>query len=330
MIQFGNSSVADVKYGSQQIAKVCKGADVIWEKNGMLELTWGDDFYIALGIAPNGQNNFNTTSAKSGYGFYMRGSTSTVSRVLFEPGIFDTATYGSKKTFEYFGNFETNGTTKNTVKTSSGKAFNAYRVLEFPFPVYIQSVTMYEPGDANIASIPKRVNATFSGRKDSGATAWISTTVPIKSGAIRVTSDSSVAESTLYSWDIFANISNRQYINDDTRQFMHYANVNSSSQTLIQTFYDALYDSYTNSALTGTAIRKVGISMKKLGTGDISYDSFETPSSNTNTIWQIGPARWLVKFRVLASDYYAWKTQWGLSVGNNYNNTGDLVAVLPY
>ena len=34
MIQFGNSSVADIKFGSRQISKVYRGADLIWEKSG--------------------------------------------------------------------------------------------------------------------------------------------------------------------------------------------------------------------------------------------------------------------------------------------------------
>ena len=40
MIQSGSSSIADVKFGSQQIAKVCYGSDLVWEKDVWEEHTF--------------------------------------------------------------------------------------------------------------------------------------------------------------------------------------------------------------------------------------------------------------------------------------------------
>lgn len=41
MIKSQNTSIADVKYGSQQLVKICKGTDLVWEKDGWMTLKIG-------------------------------------------------------------------------------------------------------------------------------------------------------------------------------------------------------------------------------------------------------------------------------------------------
>lgn len=84
MIQFGNSSVADIKFGSRQISKVYRGADLIWEKSG-------DWIAVRIGggaadpvnnLILAGENGLRTTDADypspasfSFYGFYIQPGT---------------------------------------------------------------------------------------------------------------------------------------------------------------------------------------------------------------------------------------------------------------
>ena len=69
MIQFGNSSVGDVKFGSQQIAKVCYGSDLVWEKDSWTALHIGDDCILSTFLTGSGTGK---ATANGGSGeFYL-------------------------------------------------------------------------------------------------------------------------------------------------------------------------------------------------------------------------------------------------------------------
>ena len=299
MIYAGGSAIADIKFGSRQIAKVYHGGDAIWEKSGMLELTWGDDFYLSL--------TSGSGTTRSGYGFTMRtdpnGRFDFMTRV--KPAV-DDGTY-SKPTFEQFSYEPPNGTTKNSL----GSNVIPYFVMQFPFDVYLQEIRIYDVGDRDMENAtPHRVDFYPN---DINSTAWKMTSINVLKAVIRTTPDPDKGENIDYrrtqgNWDVYASFSGRQYNNDSSRQFMYY-NLNHE-----QVFGDALYDSFTNAGMTETAIRKLIIDPDMSSAG--FNGALDKPDSSTGTIWGLGYGRVFIRFKVARADYEAWKTQYASALAS--------------
>ena len=134
MIQYGNSSVTDMKYGSQQIAKVCQGADVIWEKNGWTELRIGDDFVISTftdtrATTSGGDKIQDNAYGPAGFHLLVNPFGNTVLNA------FD----GNPATYCEVSNSDYAYTSSNHLK------------LTFPFEVILQSVTIVDETAAKSA-----------------------------------------------------------------------------------------------------------------------------------------------------------------------------------
>ena len=134
MIQYGNSSVTDVKYGSQQIAKVCQGADVIWEKNGWTELHIGDDFVIST---------FTDTRAKSDGGDKIQNNVYNPAGFYFLQNPFGNTVLNA---------FDGNPATYCEVSNSDyAYTSSNHLMMQFPFEVILQSVTIVDETAAKSA-----------------------------------------------------------------------------------------------------------------------------------------------------------------------------------
>lgn len=146
MIQSGSSSIADVKFGSQQIAKVCYGSDLVWEKDSWTALHIGDDCILSTFLTGSGTGK---ATANGGSGeFYLYDN-------IFSPilNVFD----GDENTSA----FNTNNTSK------------PYFVITFPFLVKVQSITIIDAPNKGIISgyvsySPKRYSNGFISPSDAG------------------------------------------------------------------------------------------------------------------------------------------------------------------
>lgn len=327
MIQFGSFAIADVKLGSRQIAKVCKGSEVIWEKNGMLEMTWGDDFYLPLRIGTSAANSNCAgfvLASKSGYGglqwatgISQNPQQRTPSMRYFLPPVVSNAY--SKPTFERLSYFNTNGTTKNKVVDSSSNPVDLAICLSLPFTAYLQEVRIYDPGDSDTGNA--KPQNTIYYRTDTYNSSWESTTVPVKNGAIRTIFDTDStnravlpSQSNLNTWNLYGTINGRNYHVDTQRQFMYYSVDPDNATGSKQTFGNALYDSYTNSQMVDTPFNRIAIDPAVVG--KLGNDAYDTPTSNNSTVWTIGYGRIFIRFKVLATDYYAWKAQYANDIAD--------------
>lgn len=108
MINLGNNSIVDMKYGSQQIAKAYHGSDMVWEKD--------DGIYVF----PN--SSAKLTSNKS-LGFVCN----------------QTQVNGAHKAWKAFDN--SLNTAFCGLDNSQDRIF-----IAFPFPIVIKSITIFDKG----------------------------------------------------------------------------------------------------------------------------------------------------------------------------------------
>lgn len=300
MIQFDNASVADIKYGSQQVDKVYYGSTLVWEKNRMLEMTWGDDFYVPLltGTASTNSNGFGFFNySVSGYG----GSSTPNAADRSPMRYYNPPVNG---VFEGFHLTQSNGTTKNTFGTSNGRAIDPYIAFQFPFPVYVQEVKLYDVGgetstDVNVPYCPKgSYNST-----------WKSTTAPLKNGVIRISNKPAknlTTQANRNAETLYCTISDRSFSTDSAKSFVYDADINNTA--VPNTSGLALYSSHTNSGLTDTPCTTVIIDPAADSKYDYLHDAYYQPPKGS--VWCPGYGRIQIRFKVDRNDYDAWKSQY--------------------
>lgn len=277
MINSGYSSIADVKYGSQQISKVYHGSDLIWQKNTTLEMTWGEDMYFPMNTIVSG---YSTNDYKTRCGFRVR---------TYQYGLFDL-----NKQFEPPTGTDGNGHAVyerffyNHSGSSNGVKYNQWTILMFQFDVTVQEVKIYDTSVDSVSAGTVRFSRTAT---DTYGQRHV--TLPMTAGEIKVNTNV-VDDIAAGTWQTYKEISNRTYLSDG-RKFQYY----SSPAPVALTNGDSVYDIHTNAALKDTPVRSLYIK----GT------EWMTPSVS-NILWNCGWGRLHVKFRVKKSDYDAWKAQY--------------------
>lgn len=131
MIQYGNSAIADVKYGAAQIERVCRGSNVIWQKNQTV-------VYEYPNAAHNHATGTRTTSIASQNYFTKYG----ISIVKLSSYNSSTENYTAQKMFD-------NDASTYWYWYGTGTASNTTIFVFFDFPVNLKTITVVNRSDKN-------------------------------------------------------------------------------------------------------------------------------------------------------------------------------------
>lgn len=145
MIQYGNSAIADVKYGASQIERVCRGSNIIWQKNQTVAYEY-----------PNAAHNH---------------ATDTTTTIIASQNYFTKYGISIAKLTSYDANTRARNMLDNDASTywyATGSVSNTMIPVYFDFPVNLKTITVVNRSDKNYGL----TGLTLQTKQEQSDTSW--------------------------------------------------------------------------------------------------------------------------------------------------------------
>lgn len=136
MIYSGSAPIGNMKYGSQQIAKIYQGSNLIWENDQWMELHIGDDFIVKTLVGASSRASRASSVDTVG--------SSNSDKFTLGANLQAELSSGNNSNSPITNAFNGDEDDYGYVSVATSSAPQIYVYLTFPFDVYVQSVSIID------------------------------------------------------------------------------------------------------------------------------------------------------------------------------------------
>lgn len=136
MIYSGSAPIGNMKYGSQQIAKIYQGSNLIWENDQWMELHIGDDFIVKTLVGASSRASRASSVDTVG--------SSNSDKFTLGANLQAELSSGNNSNSPITNAFNGDEDDYGYVSVATSSASQIFVYLTFPFDVYVQSVSIID------------------------------------------------------------------------------------------------------------------------------------------------------------------------------------------